>query len=294
MAEYNVKINVKTDTGYDQLYPESKSDIINFDKSNSDLSSENVEDAIKEVNTKSNTNKTNIGTLASLKTDSKTNLVGAINEVDSHANTATTTANTNKTNIGTLSSLKTSVKNSIVNAINWLYDNVVHKTSVIDNLDDIVANQTPGMIAGALAVSKLISNLSGIGQVAEVGNYGTWNLPTSDYYQIGNKMSVINNAYYQTSMENSIITIKQSGVYLVTFNAQCAISSDRGTVWTRITKNNAELASMQNNGNTGYIGVAYSKIARMDAGDKINAFMSATGTIQSTGLDSLSIMRVSA
>ena len=160
MAEYNVKINVKTDTGYDQLYPKSKSDIIDFDKSNSGLLSENVEDAIKEVNTKANTNKTNIGTLASLKTDSKTNLVGAINEVDSHANTAQSTANTNKTNIGTLSSLKTSVKKSIVNAINWLYDNVVHKTSVIDNLDDIVANQTDGMVAGAKAIAELNGNLT--------------------------------------------------------------------------------------------------------------------------------------
>ena len=155
MAEYNVKINVKTDTGYDQLYPKSKSDIIDFDKTSSNLSSTNVEAAIKEVNTKASTNKTNIGTLSSLKTDSKTNLVGAINEIDSHANTATTTANTNKTNIGTLSSLKTSVKNSIVNAINWLYDNVVRKTSVIDNLDDIVANQADGMVAGAKAVAEL-------------------------------------------------------------------------------------------------------------------------------------------
>lgn len=160
MAEHNVKINVKTDTGYDQLYPKSKSDIIDFDKTNSNLSSTDVESAIKEVNTKTNTNKTNIGTLSSLTTDSKTNLVGAINEVDSHANT-------NKTNIGTLSSLKTSVKNSIVNAINWLYDNVVHKTSVIDNLDDIVANQADGMVAGAKAVAELNSKIDGI--VTSVG-----------------------------------------------------------------------------------------------------------------------------
>lgn len=173
MAEYNVKINVKTDTGYDQLYPKSKADIIDFDKSNSNLSSNNVEAAIKEVNTKANTNKTNIGTLASLKTDSKTNLVGAINEVDSHANTATTTANTNKTNIGTLSNLKTTIKNSIVNAINWLYDNVVHKTSIIDNLDDIVANQADGMIAGALAVSQLIDNMKTAQSFSDSGEIET-------------------------------------------------------------------------------------------------------------------------
>lgn len=162
MAEYNVKINVKTDTGYDQLYPKSKSDIIDFDKTSSNLSSTNVEAAIKEVNTKANTNKTNIGTLTSLTTNSKTNLVGAINEVDSHANTAQSTANTNKTNIGTLSSLKTAIKTSIVNAINWLYDNVVRKANVIDSLDDILANQADGMVAGAKAVAELNGNFENI------------------------------------------------------------------------------------------------------------------------------------
>lgn len=169
MAEYNVKINVKTDTGYDQLYPKSKSDIIDFDKTSSNLSSTNVEAAIKEVNTKANTNKTNIGILTSLTTNSKTNLVGAINEVDSHANTAQSTANTNKTNIGTLSSLKTTIKTSIVNAINWLYDNVVRKANVIDSLDDILANQANGMVAGAKAVAELNSNISESGSWELIG-----------------------------------------------------------------------------------------------------------------------------
>lgn len=182
------------------------------------------------------------------------------------------------------------VAGNLQNQINQKVD----KGNVIDNLEDLVANQANGMIAGALAVSKLISNLSGIGQVAEVGNYGEWNLPTSVYYQIGNKTQVVNNAYYQTSTENSIITIKQAGIYLVTFNTKCVISSERGTIWTRLTKNNAEMETMQNNGNTGYIGVAYSKVVKLDAGDKINAYMSATGTIKSTGYDSLSVVRISA
>lgn len=184
MAEYNVKINVKTDTGYDQLYPKSKSDIIDFDKTSSNLSSTNVEAAIKEVNTKANTNKTNIGTLTSLTTNSKTNLVGAINEVDSHANTAQSTANTNKKNIGTLSSLKTTIKTSIVNAINWLYDNVVHKTSVIDNLDDIVANQADGMVAGAKAVAELNSNLTP--QILQI-SVNSENVDTSFGYIVAGK-----------------------------------------------------------------------------------------------------------
>ena len=91
------------------------------------------------ANNTANANKTNIGTLSSLTTDAKTNLVGAINEVDAHANTAQSTAdsakstatsaqstattanntaNTNKTNIGTLTSLTTDAKSNLVSAIN--------------------------------------------------------------------------------------------------------------------------------------------------------------------------------
>lgn len=82
MAEYNVRINAKTSTGYDQLYPESKSNIINFNNENSDLLSTNVEDVIKEINLKSNQNIENIGELTSLDTESKENLVDALNEIN--------------------------------------------------------------------------------------------------------------------------------------------------------------------------------------------------------------------
>ena len=50
---------------------------------------------------KADANTTAIGTLASLTTDAKTSLVAAINEVDSHADTAQSTANTANNNAGT-------------------------------------------------------------------------------------------------------------------------------------------------------------------------------------------------
>lgn len=99
-----------------------------------------------------------IGTLTSLTTDNKNNLVSAINEVDVHANTAQSTANTNKANIGTLSSLKTAVKTSIVNAINNMHDNI------LDSLSSVVANTTTKKIAGALAVKELNNKLSDSGR----------------------------------------------------------------------------------------------------------------------------------
>lgn len=82
---------------------------------------------------------TAIGTLTDLTTDANTDLVAAINEVDSHAdtaqaaadaaqtaadnaqstaNTAQSTANTNSTAIGTLGSLSTTNKDNLVAAIN--------------------------------------------------------------------------------------------------------------------------------------------------------------------------------
>lgn len=68
-------------------------------------------DGVTSASGSATTANTNIGTLASLTTESKTNLVSAINEVDSNADTAQTTANqavnaseTNATNITALTS----------------------------------------------------------------------------------------------------------------------------------------------------------------------------------------------
>lgn len=81
MAEYNARLHVKTDTGYDDINLETKANIVKFNKDGTDLNAINTENAVKEVNTKSNTNKTNIGVLSSLKTSIKTNIVNAINNL---------------------------------------------------------------------------------------------------------------------------------------------------------------------------------------------------------------------
>lgn len=61
---------------------------------------------------KADTNKTAIGTLANLTTDEKTSLVGAINEVDSHADTAQGTANGAATNANSALNKATGLENS--------------------------------------------------------------------------------------------------------------------------------------------------------------------------------------
>lgn len=197
MADYNVKINVKTSTGYDTLYPKSKSDIIDFDKSGSDLSATETESAIKEVNTKSNTNKTNIGTLSSLTTDSKSNLVNAINEIDEHTNTANSIANTNKTNIGTLTSLKTSVKTSIVNAINSLYDSIIGKT--LKTLDEVKLATKQGYYVDALAIKNFVN-------LFEWNAYG-YKTPNSIIVIGSTVLQTQGNSYFQLFKSSEIITM---------------------------------------------------------------------------------------
>lgn len=69
MAEYNAKLHVKTSTGYDDINVATKASIVEFDNSSTGMSSTNVNDAIKELNTEK-VNKTDIvNNLVSTNTD---------------------------------------------------------------------------------------------------------------------------------------------------------------------------------------------------------------------------------
>ncbi len=90
----------------------------NTDMSAIDTAIYTVSGVASGASSKADTNETNIGTLSNLTTDVKTSLVGAINEVDSHADTNTTNIATNTSAIGTLANLETTTKNNLVGAIN--------------------------------------------------------------------------------------------------------------------------------------------------------------------------------
>lgn len=79
MAEYNVIPKVKKGNEYITFYPKTKGSIVDFNKNGSDLTSTNVDGAIKESNNK-------IGSLTSLLTKAKNNIVSAINELFSSVN----------------------------------------------------------------------------------------------------------------------------------------------------------------------------------------------------------------
>ena len=78
----------------------------------------NVSDNLVALDNQVKVNADAIGTLTSLTTTEKTNLVGAVNEVKGTADTALGLANTNKASIGTLTNLATTEKGNLVGAVN--------------------------------------------------------------------------------------------------------------------------------------------------------------------------------
>lgn len=96
---------------------------------NTDMS--NIDTGIYGAKSKADTNETNIGDLTTLTTDTKSTLVGAINEVDSHADTNagnisqnTTDIATNTSHIGTMTNLTTTEKSNLVGAVNEVDSNI--------------------------------------------------------------------------------------------------------------------------------------------------------------------------
>ena len=132
------------------------------------------------------TNTTAIGTLASLETDAKTDLVSAINEVNTNAdnnasaistnasniatntsNIATNTSNisTNTTAIGTLTSLETDAKTDLVSAINEVNSNADTNASNIATNTSNIATNTSNIATNA---SNIATNASAIGTLTSL------------------------------------------------------------------------------------------------------------------------------
>lgn len=146
---------------------------------NGDMSK--IDTGIHGAKAQADTNATNIGDLTTLTTESKSNLVGAINEVDSHADTnagnisinATNIA-TNTANIGTMANLKTQDKDTLVKAINNVYDYL--------NLNDfhaltnpVVLDSSDNVMAGAsVSVNNLNVALNSAGTYGKI--YGNFSL----------------------------------------------------------------------------------------------------------------------
>lgn len=114
---------------------------------------------------------TAIGTLANLTTDVKTNLVSAINEVDSHADTAQGTANTAITNAGNVSTALDNFKAlfNLRNTLSYAYNEISISggTASNYNLSLYIARDDSGDIFKCYGQMAFVSNVSA-GQVVTI------------------------------------------------------------------------------------------------------------------------------
>ena len=196
MAERNIKINVKTDTGYDTLYPKTKADLVTFNGNG--ITAKDVNSAIVEV----------------------------------------------KGNVGTLTSLATTAKNNLVSAINEICDKFVKKEHIINNLVSTATDKPLSANMGKTLsekVDKTTKQVNGIGQEAISGRYPTaWNLRTS-YADIGNSSQYVNeNAYFKVaSASSSDITIKTPGRYLIISSIRVQVDGPPANVYMRIVQDDS-------------------------------------------------------
>lgn len=86
----------------------------NQDMSKIDTQMKSNADGVTSATGKADANTANIGTLSSLTTDAQSSLVAAINEVDSHADTAQSTATNAATTASAANTKATSVANELV------------------------------------------------------------------------------------------------------------------------------------------------------------------------------------
>ena len=91
-----------------------------------------------------------LGTLSSLTTDAKSNLVAAINEVDAHTDT-------NATAIGNLSNLSTDAKTNVVTAINEVDSHTDSNTTAISQLNSKINGLTLTRTSAVAGATKTIT-----------------------------------------------------------------------------------------------------------------------------------------
>lgn len=167
-----------------------------------------IDSGIYGAKSEADTNATSIGTLANLGTSEKTNLVGAINEVNTQTSANTTNIGTNtgnittlSNNVGNLTNLNTTYKTNLVGAVNEVKGNVdnfnltsftsfdyQHITTSVGTLTTgasiTVAKNSDGSLAKVYG-NMIINGLSGQSTIKiTIANSGL--APSSDF--------VINNA----------------------------------------------------------------------------------------------------
>lgn len=166
---------------------------------NTDMS--NIDTGIYGAKSTADTNTNSIGTLSSLTTDTKSNLVGAINEVDAHADTNAGNITTNTTNIasntshiGVMANLETTEKSNLVGAVNEVKYNVDNfNLTSFTTLTTANITATVGTLSGTVTIAKnsdgslakiygriALTNIDGQ-SATKITITGTGLAPTSDF-----------------------------------------------------------------------------------------------------------------
>ena len=184
---------------------------------NQDMSK--IDAGIHAAKSEADTNADSIGTLSSLTTTAKTNLVAAINEVDADVatntnNIATNTSNiaTNTTHIGTLTNLTTSNKTDLVVASNEINAkignlsglNTTTKTSTVAAINEILADFTMSTIK-----SYDLSSNTDVVRDAGVSASGTITLARNSQ---GTLFKLYGTFGFQQATPYSKVTLKNTGL----------------------------------------------------------------------------------
>lgn len=169
---------------------------------NSDMSA--IDTGIYEAKNEADSNATNIGTLSNLTTTEKTNLVGAINEIDGDVGDLSTTVEnhttaiaSNTTNIGTMANLNTTDKSSLVGAVN----EVNYKTTQIEKFNLVNFKQYDVGTTVDITKSNAAFNYS-----------GTITIATNSDGSIFKIYGTIGYTNTSSSVQSGTITLNNTGI----------------------------------------------------------------------------------
>lgn len=127
---------------------------------NTDMS--NIDTGIYNAKALADVNATSIGTLSNLETTVKTDLVSAVNEINTQVGLNTTAIGTNTddietntTNIGDLTDLETTAKSNLVNAINEVESETNTNTANIGDLTNLETSTKSNLVSAINEVYQL-------------------------------------------------------------------------------------------------------------------------------------------
>jgi hypothetical protein len=137
-------------------------------------SASTVKGAINEHEVQINNTDSDIGTRTNLTTDADQNLVVAINEVDTNANTANATANANTVKLGTITSGAMGTSAGTVGpAISELHTEITSATSNIGALNSLTTTNKSNLVAAVSEVNGLLIDSAMIKNIFSATNTGT-------------------------------------------------------------------------------------------------------------------------